>query len=127
MSRVSVAEVKQIIDIDDNIIDADLQVFIEDASDLVTEVCTSSILTAARLKTIERWLSAHFIAISDMRASDEKAGPVSQGFQYKVDIGLDVTMYGQQAKRLDISGALARLDNKAEKGTVLASLNVMSI
>ena len=35
-------------------------------------------------------------------------------------------MYGQQAKRLDTSGALARLDEKSKKGSAPASLNVMS-
>jgi len=94
----------------------DLGPFIEAANSIVTAVCTSTALTEAQLELIERWLSAHMYAIRAPRRAMERAGDVAQSFQYKVDLGLKVTTYGQQAMLLDTSGALANLDARTTKG-----------
>ena len=112
--RVTTDEVREIIPLESSFTDAMVTAMITGANVVVTEVCTDSSLDTAHLKEIERWLSAHFCAIRDMRAATEKTGPASISFQYKVDLRLDVTMYGQQAMIIDTSGALARL-NKGKK------------
>jgi len=114
-NRVTVTEVKQIIDVDSTIVDANLEVFIIAANLLTTRCSTLGGLTdATQLKEIERWLSAHFIAIRDVRVASEKASVMSQSFQYKVDLNLNQTQYGQQALLLDTSGTLASLQSQAK-------------
>ena len=101
--------------------------FIEAANALVTECCASvSTYTAARLELIERWLSAHEYTIRDMRASNEKAGDVSERKQSKVDLGFDTSHYGQMAMRLDTSGGLAKLNESTKRGGSV-SLDIISL
>jgi hypothetical protein len=115
--RTTAAAVAGIIEVDTSI---SLTPFIETASELVTECCEDAEYTATRLELIERWLSAHFYAVRDQRASSETAGRVSESKQTKVDLGFDVTVYGQQAMRLDTAGGLAALDKRTQKGKVAA-------
>lgn len=118
MARTDAASVGLIIEVDDSI---SLTPFIDTANELVTELCTGSkgpdpAYTDTRLELIERWLAAHFYAIRDMRRASEQADVVQESFQYRVDLGLDATMYGQQAKRLDTNGGLANMDEAIDKG-----------
>lgn len=119
MARVTPAEVREIADIDVAV--TNLNPFILVANQLVTELCTASSLDDDRLKEIERWLSAHFACIRDPQRDNEKAGSVGEKFQYKVDLGLNQTRYGQQAMLLDTSNAL----NNANKGVPRASFAVI--
>jgi len=111
--RTTDAAVKLIIEVDPLI---STTPFIEVASSLVDEVVVDASYAAAREELIERWLSAHFYAIRDMRSASEKAGPVAQSFQFKVGLNLANTMYGQQAMALDTFGGLAAISKKAELG-----------
>lgn len=114
MARTTSALVGGIIELDVNI---SVTPFIETANELVTECCGSvATYTAARLELIERWLTAHFYTVRDMRAESEKAGPTSEKKQSKVDLGLDTSHYGQTAMRLDTNGGLAVLNQKVKKG-----------
>lgn len=123
MARVSYSEVDKIIDVDPNI--TDYSAFISVASLLVDDISAGdSSISEDRLKEIERWLSAHFLAIRDMRASDEKAGKVSMSYQYKLGLNLQVTMYGQQAMMLDSSGYLSRLNKDGVGDKAVASVTV---
>ena len=70
-----------------------------------------------RLELIERWLSAHVYTIRDMRASEERAGTVSERKQSMVGLGFDTSHYGQMAMRLDTKGGLAALNARIKKGT----------
>lgn len=89
-----------------------LDPFIDIANELVTERCTNSGYSADRLEKIERWLAAHFYASApDPRTSMERAGTVSQMFQFKIGMGFKGTQYGMTAMRLDTAGNLASLDN----------------
>ena len=111
--RTTDAAVKDIIEVDSAIATTP---FIEVASSIVDDCCTSSSYTTAKLELIERWLAAHFYAIRDQRVASEKAGPVGQNFQYKLGLNLANTMYGQQAMLIDFKGNLAALSKQMEKG-----------
>jgi hypothetical protein len=94
----------------------DLTAAILTANVLVTKVCGASDYEADQFELIERWLAAHFYVIWRPRSYRERAGPVAQEFEpIKVDLGLDVTKYGQTAMRLDTDGSLAALNNRQKK------------
>ena len=112
-NRVTSAEVEEIIEVDSSV---SLAPFITVANQLVTELCTDSGYVDARLLEIERWLSAHFVQIREQAVADEKAGTVSQSFQYKIDLLLNQTKYGQMAMLLDTAGNLAQLNKRIEDG-----------
>ena len=104
--------------------DVDLYPFIEAASALVDEVCAP--VTKAdqvtlyyddtRLELIERWLAAHFTCMNDPRTIIEQADRVREQFENKVDLGLQLTRYGQQVLILDTAGGLAALNANNIKG-----------
>lgn len=118
MPRTSSTAVQGIIEVDE---DADLTPFIETANALVTEVCVPAGYDAARLELIERWLAAHFYAVLAPRAIVEQVGSAGGGvreqYESKVDLGLSITRYGQQAMMLDTTGGLAALNQATIKGT----------
>ena len=118
--RTTATAVGKIIDVD---ADDDIDPFIESANALVEEILTPHKKTDGtlyygnvRLELIERWLSAHFYAILRPQADMEKAGPVAQKSQYKVDLVLNQTRWGQKAMLLDTSGLLASLSKATEDG-----------
>jgi len=111
--RTTPAAVALIIEVDDEI---SLTSFIEVANVLVTECCSTDDYDATRLELIERWLSAHVYTIRDMRASEERAGPVSERKQSAIALGFDTSHYGQMAMRLDTKGGLAILNEQMKKG-----------
>ena len=113
MARVGESEVEAIIDYDDLI---DLTPFILVANQLVTELCTDSDYADARLTEIERWLSAHFYHIRDQHVASERAGEVGANYQYRVDLALNQTKYGQMAMILDTAGNLAQLNKRIIDG-----------
>lgn len=121
--RVTPAEVGLIIALDAKSV-PDITSFIEVANDLVNDVCLSSSYSAAKLKLIELWLAAHFYAIRDPRSDSEKAGSVSKKVQYKIDLALSVTTYGQQAMVIDSAGNLARISKQAASGEKTKSIGV---
>lgn len=110
--RTTPSAVSEIIETD---VDISLTPFIETASALVDEICVPLGYDDARLELIERWLSAHFYAVRDMRLSGEGVGPIQANYQYRVDLRLQVTIYGQQALILDTKGGLKTL-NKDKVG-----------
>ena len=111
MALVTSDEVKEIIDVDTTLI---LTPFIGIAHLIVDENLVDSGYTAARLKEIERWLSAHFVAIRDKRISDEKIGEVAVSYDRAgLGKGLEATTYGQQALMLDSSGLLMQVSGSA--------------
>lgn len=116
-ARTTIKEVQKILDYDTAICNIDA--FIDAANELVTEICASStptVYTEKRLKVIETWLAAHFIAVRDQRKASEGVGGGSASYQTKVDMGLQVTVYGQQALRLDTNGGLAALEQSIANG-----------
>ena len=124
--RTTYAAVALIVEVDAEI-STDLAPFIEVASQMVTDICTDydPAYDATKLELIERWLAAHFYAIRDQRRDMEKAETVSRSFQYKVDLALDQTIYGQQAKIIDHLGGLAALDGRVKRGKAKVTPGVM--
>jgi len=66
-------------------------------------------MSEARLKLIELWLSAHFVAIAEERGALTKSekGDSNEEYEIIVGTGLNMTRFGQQAIALDTSGLLA--------------------
>jgi len=126
-NRVTPAEVAEIYEYDTDITDPEINVFIVSANILTNKVNTEGEITdTTQLKEIERWLSAHLVCIRDPQAASEKAGPVGQKVQEKVDLGFNQTRYGQMALMIDTSGYLASLQKASEDGGLkLASVNTI--
>jgi len=100
MAKATVSEVKQIIDTD--LSDTDIQRYIDDAHSVISDVFSSD------KPIIERWLTAHLMAVSRERQStEEEVLSARARYAGKTAMGLDATLYGQQAKTLDTSGKLA--------------------
>lgn len=114
--RTTEAAVKGIIEVEDT---DDLTPFIETANGLVTDVCTHSHYADEKLERIERWLSAHFYAVMSSRHRVDEVKTLREEFQSKVDLGLDITHYGQQAMRIDTAGNLAVLNNSVKKKDIV--------
>lgn len=120
--RTTAALVRGIIQTDE---DVDLTPFIMMANAMTTNNCTypkpgqdptqfppyTDGYIDSQMELIERWLAAHYYTIYDNQLSRAKAGSVAVGFQFKIDLGLKASMYGQQVLRLDQYGGLAALDN----------------
>ena len=123
MARVSTDEVKEImIDLDSAVTDAKITACITAANITVTNTCTSTSLSAAQLKEIERWFSAHLVCIMDPQLVSEEAMDAKDTYQQKIGLGLNQTRYGQQAMVLDTSGSLGKLGEKK----ITASLTVLN-
>jgi hypothetical protein len=106
----------------DNVSNPSLVVFIDTASELVTEVvsCASNrgvTLRSALLVKIECWLAAHFYGHSDQFFQQKKTGDASATFQGQTGMNLESTQYGQTAITLDTSGCLAAI-SKGARGSV---------
>lgn len=100
--------------------DDDLTVFIRSANRLIVRFCAPYLIAATPPKTlyttddlqdIETWLAAHFYACLRRQVRGEQAGTVRSDYESKVDLHLDVTIYGQQAMVLDTNGGLAAWNN----------------
>jgi hypothetical protein len=112
-SRVNDTEVKEIITTS-----LDTTPFIIAANALVTEILgDDTTIGATMLKEIERWLAAHFTAISDPRAHTESLGEASVKYALAIYNGpggleLKSTPYGQQVLILDFTGKMSRLGKR---------------
>ncbi len=122
MGRTTYLAVSKITKINTSIT-TDAAPFIEAANFLVTKLCSTATdedgdlyHDATSLELVERWLAAHFYRIRDPEADTKKAGPVTKKDQYKVDLALDQTRYGQQAMAIDISGELASWNEDVKSG-----------
>lgn len=111
--RTTAEAVAEIILLDDTV---SVTPFIEIASSMVTSICVPLTYSAVELELIERWLSAHFYAVRESRVKTEKADVVSQTVQSKVDLGFNITHYGQQALLIDYKGGLAAVQARAASG-----------
>jgi len=112
MTLVSPAEVKQIIDTD--LSDDIVNTFIESADALVSEVLgDDDTITDDHRKSIELWLSAHFIAATrEQQIQKAGAGGADVVYQGVTGKGLESTYYGQQVLILDTTGKIAEIIRK---------------
>lgn len=114
MARVTNVEVEELVEVDSDI---SLDPYILAANELVTELCTDSGYTDARLAMIEAWLAAHFYLMGREQAiAQERVGPISVSFQYEIGKNLSQTKQGQTAMMLDTAGNLASLSKQVEEG-----------
>jgi hypothetical protein len=113
MPRTTEELVGGLIELDDSV---PVDPFITTASLLVDRLCAPEVDDDTELEIVERWLSAHFYAVRESRSVSESVAGISETKQSKVDLGLDLSHYGQTAKLLDSSGALARWDQAMRKG-----------
>ncbi len=106
MARVTDAEVKEIITTS-----ITTTAHITAANLLVTEHLASKNISDALLKEIERWLAAHFVAMTDPREHEVSVGTYEARavFEGRTAMGLDHSRYGQQVKLLDPSGTLMNI------------------
>ena len=119
MALVTAAEVQAIMpDYPD-----DLTPFILVAHILVDEELDDTVLSADRLKEIERWLSAHFAAVHTALPSQESAGPVAQTLQRGLNgRRLETTQFGQQAIALDTTGRLKAINEGSAGVAMIAAV-----
>lgn len=120
MARVTTAEVKEIIDVDPSL--TDLSPFITVANLLVDRYIYPEGVAESLLKEIERWLSAHFVAVRDRQPVSQSVAGVSADFGLSLGKGLTATIYGQQARILDPTGKLASIDKEEKFEAKLESI-----
>jgi hypothetical protein len=109
-ARTTATEVKKIIDtsLSDSIVEA----YIGDANVMVNEVLGTD--TTDLLTSIEKWLTAHLIAMTQERVSiKEEAGTAKITYPDVFGQGLKATPYGQMVLTLDTSGSFAALGGKS--------------
>lgn len=114
MARVTPTEVKNILD-NSQLSDATVQVFIDSATTIIDSVFASeTVLSVTQLKEIERWLTAHLIASTIERTTEEeKLGEATVKYTGKYGELLKLTPYGQNALLLDVTGKLGAYAGKS--------------
>lgn len=113
MSRVSIEHLKEIIDT--QLTDDEITAFIGAAHDLVEELLEGK-LPEARLEQVEKFLTAHFIAVTRERMETQhKVGEVSVTFGQALGAGLQGSTYGQTVLLLDTTKTLATAEKKKQK------------
>jgi len=107
----TIAEVLAICkEVDEETPTTEMDMFIATGHILVWENLDGYGIPTSRLTMIERYLSAHFAAITYTPSSFEAAGKVQVSYSTKVALGFDLTRYGQMAVRLDPTRSLKNLD-----------------
>lgn len=115
MPRVTAADVRVIITtaLSNGAIDS----YITIANPMVTNTVTCG-LSAAILKEIERWLTAHLISIThERRTTEEKLGEAT----VKYESGDKAQSYWDMVLQLDTCGGFAATGKKAVKVTAITS------
>lgn len=128
MARVTAAEVKEIIAT--ALTGTALDPFITIANQLVTNLLgNKASLTDAIRKEIERWLSAHYVAIYENLNAGRgilSFGGIkgSENKQPGIGVGLKNSSYGLTAIELDITGTLVNLGNKTASVSIINSPDI---
>ncbi len=106
-----VLAVMSVLDVPDN---ADLSAFIAVASPYVDDIEDKdhSRMTDAKLKSVERYLAAHFAALRYKHSQETKIGDQKASDRYDIPLstGFKSTYYGQQACKLDLTKTLEQID-----------------
>ena len=117
--RTSEEEVEEILDPKLEIEDLNITAFITTANNLVNQQLQGE-LSNEILNEIEKWLSAHFVTVSVRQPQRYSLGDEDISYDNELGLGLDNTMYGQQAKMLDTTGSLSSLGQKKASLTVVS-------
>ena len=120
MPRVTEGQVKEIISTDLS----DITAYITAANLIVTDrLGSTTTLGSAILIEIERWLTAHLIAITqepESQVKAEKIGDASINYaRGELGKSLEATFYGQQVILLDSTGLMA------QSGKVKATMRII--
>jgi hypothetical protein len=108
--RTTATDVKAIIET--TMEDAAVEAYIFSANAMVTQLLGTT-LEEATLTEIERWLTAHMIAITKERMSQkEGAGGAFIEYAGNFGAGLQSTSWGQMVEMLDTTGAMVSLGKK---------------
>lgn len=95
--------------------------YLTSANAFVTDILSSTTLSAATLKEIERWLTAHMVTVVRERLAKE-AGAGGAYIKYAGEWGeeLSSTQYGQMVLMLDTSNTLRNLKEGKFKAWTVA-------
>jgi hypothetical protein len=107
---VTIEDLKCIFDTD--LDDLCLQAFLDDAILLVDHIGAEAECGLDQGNAIAKYLAAHLASHRDRRQIEQSTLEASEKFGTPLDIGLDATVYGQTAKRLDCTGRLSELDKQ---------------
>jgi hypothetical protein len=111
--RTNAADVKAIIAT--SLTESEVDVYIADANALVNAILGEEGLTDALLTTIEKWVTAHLIAMTKSRQPQyKKIGDGAESYP-KLGMNMHTTTYGQTAIAFDTSGKLANVGKKRIK------------
>lgn len=100
MARTNIADVRIIITT--SLEDGQITSFISDTNLIVTSKFTGVDIDDDILEAIEKWLTAHFIAMSQKRQlSEQKVDEASVKYAGKFGLHLEHTTYGQMVIFLD--------------------------
>lgn len=99
----------------------DLTPFIDAATNLVDQVSAgasdkSITLSSTTLELVERWLAAHFYAMSDQTLAQKNTGKAGGRFHGQTGMFLTATKYGQSAMSIDYSGVLRAMNDGRRAG-----------
>jgi len=123
MARTTATEVKKILTT--ALSDEDINNVIEFSNRQVTEVLSGESLTAAVLKDIETWLTAHLIAMGKERETqEERVGDVWLKFQEKRGESLRSTNFGQMVLMLDSSGKFQQATKQKTRIRAIKQINI---
>ncbi len=119
MARATEQEVLDIMDND--LTEAQVTPYLTSTNVFVTDALGSKSLSAAILKEIERWLTAHMIASTkDLQAKEEGAGGAEIKYTGYWSTGLLGTNYGQTAISLDSSNTLVAIAGGKKSASITA-------
>lgn len=102
--------------------------FIDTAAVFMARVSTCASLkgtplTVTEKEILERWLAAHFYAMSDQTYESRRTADSAGKFHGKTGMGLEASKYGQQAMSIDPSGCVASISKRREARLVWLGKN----
>jgi len=98
-------------EIDDGTSEDETDAFIAAAHTTVCEHLDGWGISASVLSLIEKYLAAHYAAMTYPSVQREVLGPMSTTFALKTETGFAASRYGQTAMSLDPTGALKKLSD----------------
>lgn len=96
---------------------AQVEYYITSANLIVTDNLSNVSYSAAKLKEIEIWISAHAVAMDDPEIAKEKVGQDTEATYSMGKLGewLQRSRYGEMALLMDTSGKLASIGKREAK------------
>jgi hypothetical protein len=111
-------------EVDEETPTTELDLFIGTAHIIVCEHLDGYGISTERLTIVERYLAAHYSAVTYTPSVFESVGKVQVSYSTKLGLGLDLTRYGQQAMSLDPTGNLKKMDKATGKRAMISWLGM---